>query len=193
MCLRTSTVVCQADVAHLDHWLLWRCDPVQFVLSTTFRNLAGNHLRAGALHLSLLSSILCTGGKLAADHDRGDAAVRYCTHMHANGPHAPQWTSQPFQRRTLDAVVRKISSLYDSERLRPPPVRTKENPSFCPVDMNMRMRGKDDAPARKKVAFWVSEGLSEHKSKGSQRHNSQWVEMSNIGLTTKVLVQRHIA
>ena len=49
----------------------------------------------------------------------------------------------------------------------------------------MRMRGKDDAPARKKVAFWVSEGLSEHKSKGSQRHNSQWVEMSNIGLTTK--------
>ena len=27
---------CQADVAHLDHWLLWRCDPVQFVLSTTF-------------------------------------------------------------------------------------------------------------------------------------------------------------
>ena len=81
----------------------------------------------------------------------------------------------------------------DAERLRPPPVRTKENPSFCPVDMNMRMRGKDDAPARKKVAFWVSEGLSEHKSKGSQRHNSQWVEMSNIGLTTKVLVQRHIA
>ena len=60
------------------------------------------------------------------------------------------------------------------------PVRSKENPSFCPVDMNMRMRGKDDAPARKKVAFWVSEGLSEHKSKGSQRHNSQWVEMSNI-------------
>ena len=76
---------------------------------------------------------------------------------------------------------------------RPPPVRSKENPSFCPVDMNMRMRGKDDAPARKKVAFWVSEGLSEHKSKGSQRHNSQWVEMSNIGLTTKVLVLRHIA
>ena len=35
--------------------------------------------------------------------------------------------------RTLGAVARKISSLPDSERLRPPPVRTKENRSFPPV------------------------------------------------------------
>ena len=64
MCLRTSTVVCQADVAHLDHKLLGRCDPVQFVLSTTFRNLAGNHLRAGASSFPLILMFMSTGQKL---------------------------------------------------------------------------------------------------------------------------------
>ena len=54
-------------------------------------------------------------------------------------------------------------------------------------------RERCNVPAREKNAFWVSEGLSEHNYTGSQRHNSQWVEMSNIGLTTKVLVLRHIA
>ena len=56
-----------------------------------------------------------------------------------------------------------------------------------------RIRGKDATHLHAKRLPAGFRKVSEHKSKGSQRHNSQWVEMSNIGLTTKALVLRHIA
>ena len=113
MCLRTSTAVCQADVAHLDHWLLWRCDPVQFVLSTTFRNLAGNHLRAGALHLSLLSHKrqalkVCVPLFLFDRRNKGDPNAQY------NGSHV-QFLSQGIEEGTPMRYVPCLLRIYLAE------------------------------------------------------------------------------
>ena len=65
MCLRTSTFVVKPMLLISTHWLLWRCDPLDLCSDRPSETQKAIFSRAGALHLSLLSSILCTGAKLA--------------------------------------------------------------------------------------------------------------------------------
>ena len=64
MCLWTSTFVVKPMLLISTHWLLWRCDPLDLCSDRPSETQKATFSRAGALHLSLLSSILCTGAKL---------------------------------------------------------------------------------------------------------------------------------
>ena len=57
MCLRTSTFVVKPMLLISTHWLLWRCDPLDLCSDRPSETQKATFSRAGALHLSLLSSV----------------------------------------------------------------------------------------------------------------------------------------